>query len=222
MRVVHLYHSGVLIETESIQVFIDVISDISHWIDYKKTIYFFVTHGHHDHWDSSIAKYQGDQVYYVISDDIHDFGQLRVLSVMPNRKYSVGQLEVETFESTDMGVSLLIHIENFVVFHAGDLNWWHWVNDDEDKQAEEAQNYKRIVKRLPPEHLDVAFIPCDSRLGEAMMWASDYFMSAKSVGHLIPIHFRAHFEVSEQLFKHFHSDVRVVKVTACDEVVLEL
>ena len=56
MRIAHLYHSGVLIETNDIQIFIDVISDISTWVNHKKKLYFFVTHSHQDHYDPSDRK----------------------------------------------------------------------------------------------------------------------------------------------------------------------
>ena len=141
---------------------------------------------------------------------------------MPNRQYVVGSLDVKTFGSTDQGVSFLIGVEGKKIFHAGDLNWWHWVNDSQDKQLEEETAFKGIVQALPGEHVDVAFIPCDLRLGDAKTWAIDYFASAKSVSYVVPIHFRTHFEVSAELIKHFHGSGKAVRVTKCDEVVLNL
>ena len=34
-------------------------------------------------------------------------------------------------KSTDEGVAFLVEVNGVVIYHAGDLNWWHW--DEEPK-----------------------------------------------------------------------------------------
>ncbi len=222
MTITHLYHSGILIETLNKQIFIDVISDIGAFIKPEKEKYFLVTHGHSDHFDPFIMSYQDSDVYYILSDEIRDHDHKNVTYVRPNHEYSVMGLEISTFDSTDSGVAFLIQVEGKCFFHAGDLNWWHWEEDDESAQLEEENNYKRIVRGIPSITIDVAFIPCDPRLAAAYSWAIDYFLSAKEVIHMVPIHFRSHFEISEALVERYHNDSRIVSVSNPDQLILTL
>lgn len=243
MKVTHLYHSGILIETDKLQIFIDVISDIDHHLNRDKEIYFLVTHSHRDHYDPTIFRYAAANVCYILSDDIQASGQgLRQIErsgqdldradqhrnipdqqlVMPNRHYEIGAITLDTFGSTDLGVSFLMTVDGRRIFHAGDLNWWHWASDTPEQQEDEAQSYKKIVDSLPNNRLDLAFIPCDPRLGEAMTWAVEYFLKAKDVSHLVPMHFRTHFEAATTLWHRCQHDERVVQVDRCDQLLIEL
>lgn len=222
MQVTHLYHSGIALETDTIQVFIDVISDIAHIVNSKKHIYFLVTHSHRDHFDATIFQYADERTHFILSDDIRDFGPPNTQKVMPNKHYQLPHFELNTFGSTDMGVSFLLRIDGMKIFHAGDLNWWHWENDNEETQLSEEETYKAIVRQLPADLIDMAFIPCDPRLERAMTWAVDYFLTVKNVRYLVPIHFRSHFEVSEALSAHHHQDPRILVVSSCDQALMDL
>ncbi|MEI3154718.1 MAG: hypothetical protein V8S95_06185 [Odoribacter sp.] len=43
-------------------------------------------------------------------------------------------MRIKAFGSTDIGISFLIDIDNIRIFHAGDLNNWHW---EEESTPEE-------------------------------------------------------------------------------------
>lgn len=225
MKIIHLYHSGVLLETDSCQVFIDVISEIDHLINRHKQQYFFVTHAHQDHFDQSIFRYQMLGAYYVLSDDILSGvppGLQHLLRVMPNKSYSIGEVVVKTFGSTDQGVSFWIEFSDLHVFHAGDLNWWHWENDQMEVQEQEADAFKGVIEQLPSTVIDIVFMPCDPRLGDAMTWSIEYMLSRKQVAYMVPIHFRSHFEVCDSLKRKLHGDTRIINVDHCEQVILEL
>lgn len=45
-------------------------------------------------------------------------------------RLSPAGVTVEALPSTDEGVAFLVTAEGRTVFHAGDLNWWHWEGED--------------------------------------------------------------------------------------------
>ena len=59
--------------------------------------------------------------------------------VSPNQSYAVDDLLITTLKSSDEGVAFLIEAEGSVLYHAGDLNWWHWDKENSDEENEEAK-----------------------------------------------------------------------------------
>lgn len=218
IKISHLYHSGILIETEKQQLFFDVISDVEAMIDPSKSIFFFVTHAHGDHYDPGIFSYSSICTNYILSNDVVCKPIENLSFVEPNQIYHVGEMEITTYESTDRGVSFIVKTEGKVIFHAGDLNWWHWENSTEEEQMEEEVNYKKIVNSIEDIHIDYAFIPVDYRLGEAYYYAAKYFLDTKKVGSLIPIHFGDNFHICDKLYSELGDDKRIVLVKSRNDV----
>lgn len=212
MKITHLYHSGVVVETENAQLFFDVISDIESMIDVTKKVYFFVTHVHGDHFSNQILKYKGEQVKYVFSDDVTTEPFESILWVKPGGDYTLDDMQINTYASTDRGVSFLIKIHEKVIFHAGDLNWWHWENAPVTDQEKEAHDYKTIVDGIEDVAIDIAFIPVDPRLKGAYYYAAKYFLESKRVKWLMPIHFGDHYDICSALIKQMNGDPRIMDI----------
>lgn len=96
-------------------------------------VVFFVSHHHPDHFNPAIFNLAQDrEVQYVLSNDIfskvvHD--DMPVAWVSPGDEVPglLGGLDVRAFGSTDAGVSFLVTLpDGRKIFHAGDLNYWHW------------------------------------------------------------------------------------------------
>ncbi len=220
IRITHLYHSGILIETDNQQLFFDVISDMEAMIDLSKNVYFFVSHAHGDHYVPKIFSYQSSRTNYIISNDVVCEPIENLIFVEPNRSYQIGDMEITTYESTDKGVSFLVKTEGKVIFHAGDLNWWHWENSTIEDQKEEEVNYKKIVDGIEDIYIDYAFVPVDHRLSGAYYYAAKYFLDTKKVGSLIPIHFRENFNICNKLYDQMGSDKRIVFVKSKNDVLV--
>lgn len=218
MRITHLYHSGILIETEKQQMFFDAISDVEKMIDPAKSVCFFVTHAHGDHYVPQIFAYQGNRTNYIISNDVVCESIENLIFVEPNQNYHLDDMEIITYESTDKGVSFLVKTEGKVIFHSGDLNWWHWENSTAKDQKEEEVNYKRIVDEIEDLYIDYAFVPVDHRLGGAYYYAAKYFLDTKNVGSLIPIHFRENFDICDKLYAQLGKDERIVFVRRKNDI----
>lgn len=208
-----LKHSGVMIETKDYQLFFDVISDVSEYIVSLKKQIFFISHGHHDHFDLRLSKHKDEDSRYIVSDDIkseeiHDFGA-NVSFIKPGESIHLDDLIIKAYESTDLGVSFYVKTPNCNVFHSGDLNWWHWVNSPKSTQLEEESAFKAIMDKVMENPIDVAFIPMDPRLGIAATWAIRYFLDNSTTKKVIPIHFGDQFEAIKNMAAILKADVRL-------------
>lgn len=162
-----------------------------------KKIYIFSSHGHHDHYNTSIFKenFAPSPVTYVLSDDIQGAPKDKtILWVNPHNTYHIDDLAIRTFGSTDLGVSFLVSVNSLHVFHSGDLNWWHWKHFSKKDQELEKITYQNEIRRLPNSLIDLAFVPVDPRLGEASHLAANYFIEQLNPRYLVPIHLQVDFK----------------------------
>ena len=143
IKVTYLDHSGFAVTTpEAVMVF-DYYKDPDKKLEKvlreapDQEVVFFVSHHHPDHFNAAIFELAQDRRRtYVLSNDI--FSRL-----VPQKGVSVawmspgdvieqipGVSKVQAFRSTDVGVAYAITLpDGRVVFHAGDLNDWHWSED---------------------------------------------------------------------------------------------
>ena len=49
---------------------------------------------------------------------------------------------VKAYGSTDIGISFLVKVDGLTIFHAGDLNWWHWKEDSLEEQLVAESSFK--------------------------------------------------------------------------------
>ena len=99
-------------------------------------------------------------------------------------------ISVTAFDSTDLGVSFLLNWKGIRIFHAGDLNFWHWREESSLQEIEEAeQEFQAAVRPLQKENIDVAFFPVDPRQGSMFEAGADYFILAVKPRLLIPMHY---------------------------------
>ena len=95
---------------------------------------------------------------------------------------------VETLPSTDEGVAFLVSLEGNTIFHAGDLNWWHWEGEDKAWNRNMEVNFKRYCEPLRGRHMDLAMFPVDPRLGEDGFRGAWYFLELTDTACLLPVH----------------------------------
>ena len=56
---------------------------------------------------------------------------------------------IKMFGSTDAGGSFLINHPKASVFHAGDLNWWHWAGEGDSDNLAARDEYFKELERIP-------------------------------------------------------------------------
>ena len=52
------------------------------------------------------------------------------IKYLPMKNLSLKGVKIKAFGSTDIGISFLVSVDGVDIFHAGDLNWWHWWDED--------------------------------------------------------------------------------------------
>lgn len=222
MEITYLHHSGFVVEQKNTVLVFDYYTENGQYdnfdpydLKYKgKKIFFFVSHAHSDHYDQKILTFSNRVNYIVFNEIIHCHGA-KTLKVIANRMYQYESLLIYTFRSTDEGVAFLVKSEDQTIFHAGDLNWWHWEGESDYANKKMEHAYQReideLYRLLNGIALDVAMIPVDGRLGASFSWAYDYFVHKISVRIVFPMHFWGHFPICGILKDmHPHENIAII------------
>lgn len=162
-----------------------------------KEIYVFISHEHQDHLDPVVFEWRKDfPVTYLVSYDM-PVGT-RGKRVSPGDELILSpRVKVKAFDSTDLGVSFLVDLQGIKIFHAGDLNFWHWREESTVKEIEEADEaFRRAVDPIMKETIDLAFFPVDPRQGRLFDAGANYFILSVKPRVLIPMHFWGRAEIA--------------------------
>ena len=195
-KVTYLYHSGFMVETAKYCLVFDYYTaggkinniDLNAFKD--KNVYVFVSHFHQDHYDKEIFKWQDKNVRYVLSKDCkYDKDIQNVTTVSANKGYIIDGMPVETLKSTDEGVAFIVHADGLTIYHAGDLNWWHWNEESDAFNNMIKQQYTSEIDKIRGVNVDIGFVPVDTRLGDKYILAIDYLMRSVDIKHIFPMHF---------------------------------
>jgi L-ascorbate metabolism protein UlaG (beta-lactamase superfamily) len=201
LRVTYISHSGFLVELEEAYLVFDYYKGTIPEFDPQKTVYVFSSHSHHDHFNFNIFTLQKreNKTYYIFSDDIQVDGFKEVTLVQPNMKITVGDCLITTFRSTDLGVAFLVDYKGTKIYHAGDLNWWHWNGESNDYNEKMKFNYQKEIDKIKDEKIDVAFVTLDPRLEDAYLLGFDHFMRHTNTQTVFPMHFWDKYEIFHKL-----------------------
>lgn len=207
MRLVYIYHSGFAIEGDGFSILFDfyrdaLLADGSHYVhDHllkrEGPLYVFASHFHPDHFNPEILTWKEEKpdTIYLLSRDIlkrrrakeSDARFLRVGDI-----YQDDLLWVKAFGSTDVGVSFLLRLEGKTIFHAGDLNNWHWTDESTPEEVKDAERrYLKEVSRLREEtdKLDLAMFPVDPRLGSDFDRGARQLVDRLRIAIFVPMHY---------------------------------
>ncbi len=198
MEVEYIYHSGFTVETDRCFLIFDYFKGCLTIKD-KPTVV-FASHHHSDHFNPKIFGWQKDhpQIYYVLGHDIEAERQKNRFFMAPCQKMTIGDIEIKTFGSTDEGVSFLVQAEGKYIFHAGDLNWWHWSCDSSEDQLKAEADFKGEISKIDKVPIDLAFFPVDPRLGDQYDWGGKHFIEKLKPRFFFPCHFGNSDEIARQ------------------------
>ncbi|SDY24181.1 MBL fold metallo-hydrolase [Tindallia californiensis] len=212
-KITHLYHSSFYLQTaHHLFIFdyvlpssdsdssLDLTSKNIHQLASNRNVFVFVSHHHSDHFSPVIFEWKNEinNIHYVLSSDINQtFDDSNTHSMDPGEQLKINDVLIKTFDSTDAGVSFYIEADQLSFFHSGDLNWWHWDDFSKEKQEQEALEYKNVIEKVKKEHINIAFVPVDPRLGNAFFWAGKYFFEEVKPDLLIPMHFHDNFSITK-------------------------
>jgi L-ascorbate metabolism protein UlaG (beta-lactamase superfamily) len=198
-RINYLFHSGFSVETASHFLLFDYCPSLvrdpiitNELLKTKENIYVFVSHSHGDHFDPAILQWAkiNPSIKYVFSSDVPlDPGTIDCRVMSAYERWADGTIEVETFGSTDEGISFLVQVDGLSIFHAGDLNWWRWKGETQAEQGYAEKIFKEEIGKIAGQKIDIAFFPVDRRLEEYYSLGAEYFAAGLQPKLLVPMHF---------------------------------
>lgn len=225
IKIQYLYQSGFCVEIKNRLFIFDYMEgqvDLG-----EKSTMVFCSHGHFDHYNTAIFDWQEKKqnIQYILSDDIPiQHPKLNIYKISPYDEILVEDVKIKAYGSTDLGVSFLIQWAGVTLFHAGDLNWWHWWEDTPQETDRAEKEFKNEIAKMLGEAVDVAFFPVDPRLEDNYSLGADYFIHEINPKFLIPMHFGEDFETSGQFAEKMKdSPTRIIIFTEREqEIVLSI
>ena len=162
-------------------------------------VFVFISHGHEDHFDPVVYTWeQYAPVTYILPETMD--------ASLHGRRMGVGgeitlsrHVKVKAFDSTDEGLSYLVEMDGIRIFHAGDLNNWHWDQENTEREIHKArEEFTVIVDRIAAAcpAVDVAFFPVDTRLGANCTAGAEQFLTAVKTADFFPMHFKGSYETA--------------------------
>ena len=199
--VTHYYHSGFSVSCE------DTILIFDYWrgeegelkeklqltpekLSRYDQIYVFISHDHEDHLDPVVFTWKDLLgIQYIVSSDMPVGTRGRRMAPGDVVGFSKDVI-VSAFDSTDLGISFLVNFKGLQVFHAGDLNFWHWRDESTMTEIEEADvEFRKAVRPISEHPVDLAFFPLDPRQGIMFEAGANYFILTVKPRVLIPMHY---------------------------------
>lgn len=204
MKITYIYHSGFAIEGKDFTILIDYYKDTEnnyiHDVLLKKTgrLYVLASHFHPDHFNPEILTWKDKRpdIIYILSKDIlrHRRAPKEATEhwLVKGEEYKDETLYVKAYGSTDVGISFYFEAGGKRLFHAGDLNNWHWMEESTPAEwhaAEQAFLKERDCLYKDHPQLDIVLFPVDARLGKEYMRGPEQFISKIKTSLFIPMHF---------------------------------
>ncbi|MDH6312925.1 L-ascorbate metabolism protein UlaG (beta-lactamase superfamily) [Parabacteroides sp. PFB2-10] len=207
MKLIYVFHSGFVIEAADFAILIDYYKDTGfhphhgyvhdELLKRESPLYILSSHAHPDHFNKEILawKKKKENITYIFSRDIlhhRKAGEEEAVYLLKGESYEDEKLSIKAFGSTDAGISFLIRAEGKEIFHAGDLNNWHWKAESTPEEiAVMERDYLNEVALLQQTttHLDLAMFPVDPRLGDDYALGAEQFIDRIHVDLFAPMHF---------------------------------
>jgi len=151
-----------------------------------------------------------DGIKFLISEAATNFISFTTLSTLLIALIGLSIAQATGFFDTFIR-RVLVKVDNKVIYHAGDLNWWHWNGESDKFNKGIAGMYKKEIDKMKDTVIDVAFVPVDPRLEENYILGLDYIMKTIKVKKAFPMHFWKKYDIYNTLQK----DERSVNYRNC-------
>lgn len=206
MKVIYLDHSGFVVDVGEKMLVFDYYKGELPARAVDRKLYIFSSHAHYDHFQKKIFDWAKEyDATYILSDDIKVSAaesrqaKEKVHRIGPRQTLHVDGLSIQTLRSTDEGVAFLVKADERSIYHAGDLNWWHWEEESRAYNEMMKRNYQYEIGKIEGQAIDVAFVPLDPRQEKQYYWGMDYFMKHTDTKVVFPMHMWGRYEVYDWL-----------------------
>lgn len=206
LTIEYIQHSGFKVETDNSLLVFDYYQGPIQFPINKK-IYVFSSHAHPDHFNPEILEWPTDRsnIHYILSSDIKGDSRLplnaeNITFISPYEKTQIDNLKIKAYGSTDVGISFFLELDDHEgthIFHAGDLNWWHWWGEAQDDIQRAEKMFKEEIAKIKGESIHIAFFPVDPRLEQYYFLGAKYFIQEVQPQIFFPMHFWDHFDTTK-------------------------
>lgn len=188
MKITFIEHSGFAVELEKVMLIFDYYKGELPKLPQDKKIFVFASHNHGDHYNPVIWELamEHPRVSYILSDDIKT--EHLAVFMGPYEEKQMDGLRIQTLKSNDLGVAFLVEAEGKTIYHAGDLNWWHWNGEPEEDNRFYKETFLKEMERLRGKNIDVAFVLLDPRQEDKYCLGMNYFLETVNAGVVFPMH----------------------------------
>ena len=217
LKITHYYHSGFSVECG------DTLLVFDYWngehqelqpdrgitpetLKKFSKVFVMISHEHADHFDPEVYEWREiTDVTYIVSYDMPVGTRGKRMS--PGEKFVLTpEITLYAYGSTDLGVSFLADINGFRIFHAGDLNFWHWRDESNASEIEEAETeFIREVEPLKMAGIDIAMFPVDPRQGTMYEAGANYFILTVKPRLMIPMHYFHRTDIAQEFARQNRS-----------------
>lgn len=216
IKITHYYHSGFSVACgEDVLLIFDywrgeekeLLPDREITVDYLKQfreVFVLISHEHIDHFDPIVYTWRNEveNIKYIVSYDMPVGTRGKRMTPGESAKLT-DYITLRAYESTDLGISFLVDIDGFRIFHAGDLNFWHWRDESTAQEIEEAdEEFRRAVAPLEAEEIDIAMFPVDPRQGSMYDAGANYFILTCKPRLMIPMHYFHRVDIALEFARH--------------------
>lgn len=218
MKVTFLDHSGFLVELPKHYLLFDWWKGTLPALEESKPLAVFISHEHEDHCNPAVFALDDGKrgVSFFLESDIaltpKRCEEWDIPHTVRERCHGMDGgatvtlpdgLCVTALPPTDQGVAFLVKCDGQTVFHAGDLNWWHWDGEDAAWNDEMETKFKTYTLPLRGMHIDLAMLPMDPRQEAAGYLAAAYYLQLCEIRHCFPMHQWGNFGFTEGFLKGF-------------------
>lgn len=213
MELIYINHSGFVLSGEGFTLIMDYFRDTADGVvqkiisagenssEYGK-VYVLASHFHPDHFNKEVLEWKENRsdIIYIFSKDILQHRRAQKEDAIWLKKgefYQDNRLSVRAFGSTDVGSSFLIEVDGKKIFHAGDLNNWHWMDESTETEWKTAErNFLNELNCIYDynQAMDVVMFPVDPRLGKEYMRGAEQFVEKIQTQIFVPMHFAPEYE----------------------------
>lgn len=238
MKVWYCNHSGVAVKTQRHLLLFDLFGETLEpedgqgldqgYFDPKESkqenTIVFVSHEHEDHFDPKIfsLKERIPKIRYVLPEELDEIFSPAVF-VHPHMQVNLPDCRITTLDSTDIGVAYLVETDGQLIYHAGDLNRWHWEGEEEAFNKDQELRYRREMEYLAEQvgggEIDLAFVPLDPRQEENCILGLQELLCHVRVKQVVPIHLWGDF-TADRYLKGKEFPARIVMPKKRGELIL--
>ena len=225
IHVTFLAHSGFLAELPDLSLLFDWQGGALPSLP-AKPLLVFVSHRHEDHFSPEVFRLDDGsrEVRFLLGKDIklnpHRMEKWGIRPESAEKCLTLGDhaslqplpgVTVETLPSTDEGAAFWVSAGGVTLFHAGDLNWWHWEGEGKAWNRNMEVNFKRFCAPLAGRTIHLAMLPLDPRLGKDGFRGPKYILETARISHFLPMHQWGNFDFTDAFLEAYPQFIPVTE-----------